>query len=257
MLQYMRNIKNFGGLLSHGIPDFRLPRNIINDTIGKIIDIGVKVELGKEIGKDISLDELKQKYDAVLLTFGANVSSKMHIEGEDKAGVFGANELLEYENFPDFYGKNVVVVGGGNTAIDVARTVNKKEAKNVYVLYRRGRAQMPAEDKEIDEAISEGIVFLYQINPIKILGEDKVCGVEALKTKLIETPGERPRPVNIEGSNCEVDADYVIMALGSKPNKDTIEMLGLETNDWGYIKVDDNYETSQKGVFSAGDLMRK
>lgn len=187
MLQYMKRIKNFGGLLSHGIPDFRLPRNIINDTIKKIIDIGIKVELGKELGKDININELKQKYNAILLTFGANVSSKMNIEGEEKEGVYGANELLESGNFPDIYGKDIIVVGGGNTAIDIARTVNRKDAKNVYVLYRRGREQMPAEDEEIDNAISEGIVFLYQINPIKILGDGKVCGVEALKTKLVET----------------------------------------------------------------------
>lgn len=209
---YMRNMTIFGGLLMHGIPDFRLPRDIIDQTIKKVLDLGVKVSLGKELGKDFSLGELKNKYDAVLLCFGSNISSKMGIPGEELSGVYGGNELLEYENYPDFSGKTIAVIGGGNTAMDTSRTVNRKGAKKVVVIYRRARKQMPAEDVEIEAAMEEGIEFLFQNNIVKIMGKDKVEAVECIKTELVKVDGDRERPVNIEGSNYVMDMDYVIMA---------------------------------------------
>lgn len=196
----------------HGIPDFRLPRDIIDQTIKKVLDLGVKVSLGKELGKDFSLGELKNKYDAVLLCFGSNISSKMGIPGEELSGVYGGNELLEYENYPDFSGKTIAVIGGGNTAMDTSRTVNRKGAKKVVVIYRRARKQMPAEDVEIEAAMEEGIEFLFQNNIVKIMGKDKVEAVECIKTELVKVDGDRERPVNIEGSNYVMDMDYVIMA---------------------------------------------
>lgn len=174
-----------------------------------------------------------------------------------KRGVYGANELLEYGGFPDFSGKTVAISGGGNTAMDVARTVKRKNPKKVLVIYRRAREQMPAEVAEVQAAIEEGIDFLFQNNIVKVLGEDKVQGVECIKTELVKVEGDRERPVNIEGSNYEIPLDYVIMAVGSKPNSEVLGKLGLELNDWGYIKVDDNFETSEKKVFAAGDLIRK
>jgi len=253
----MKNIKTFGGLLTHGIPDFRLPRDVIKETIQKILDLGVEVKTGVEIGKDIGIKELKEKYHAVLLCFGANISSKMHIEGEDLEGVYGANELLEYEKYPNFQEKVVAVIGGGNTAMDAARTIKRKGAKKVTIIYRRGREEMPAENEEIEAAIKEGIEVQYQTNIIRIIGKDKVEKVETIKTELIEVEGERPRPVNIEGSNKTIDMDYVIMAVGAKTDKSIIEKLGLEINERGYIKVDENGETSEKNVFASGDLIRE
>lgn len=223
MFVYMKSIISFGGLLVHGIPDFRLPRDVVNKTIQNVLDLGVKVYLNKELGKDFSLQELKSKYAAILLCFGGNISSKMGITGEALLGVYGGNELLEYENYPDFTGKTVAVIGGGNTAMDVARTVNKKNAKKVSVIYRRARKQMPAEEEEVEAAIEEGIEFLFQNNIVKIIGENRVEAVECIKTELVKVEGDREKPVNIDGSNYVLDVDFVIMALGSKPDNMLLE----------------------------------
>ncbi len=247
--------EKLGGLLVHGIPDFRLPRRTIKETIQKVLNLGVNVVLGKELGKNLSLDELEKEYDAVLLSFGANISTKMNIIGEELDGVYGGNELLENGNYPDFTGKTVAVIGGGNTAMDVARTINRKNAKKVYVIYRRGRAQMPAEDEEVEDAINEGVEFLFQNNIVRILGNRKVEKVECIKTELVKVEGDREKPVNIEGSNYFMDLDYVIMALGSKTQDDILDKIKLEKTDRGYIKVDDMQMTSRKKVFAAGDLI--
>lgn len=243
-----------GGLLMHGIPDFRLPKDTAQSVIQKVLDLGVKVELKKELGKDITLEELEKEYDGVLLTIGANISAKMGIDGEDTKGVYGGNELLEYKKFPDFKGKTAIVVGGGNTAIDAARTIKKQGAKKVTVVYRRGRAEMPAEKVEVEEGIEEGIEFLFQTNIVKINGKEKVESAECIKTELVEVEGKRPKPVNIEGSNFVIDTDFVIMALGSKPEENVMQNLGLELDDWGYIKVDENQKTSRNKVYAAGDI---
>lgn len=239
----------------HGIPDFRLPKDTVEDAIHKILDLGIEVILGKELGKDISLRELQEEYDAILLSFGANISSKMHIEGEEMDGVYGGNELLEYGNYPDFRNKKVAVIGGGNTAMDAARAIKRMNAKDVFVIYRRAREQMPAEDLEVQAAMDEGISFLFQNNIVKVLGKEKVEGVECIKTELIKVQGDRDKPVDIEGSNYNLDLDFVIMALGAKPNKKVLESLNLELNDWGYIKVNDNYVTSMENIFACGDLI--
>ena len=244
-----------GGLLVHGIPEFRLPRNTIQEAIQKVLDLGVKVELNKEIGKNLELDELEKEYDAILLAFGANISSKMDIEGEELNRVYGGNELLENENYPDFAGKNVAVIGGGNTAMDTARTINRKNAGKVTVIYRRARAQMPAEDEEVEAAISEGVEFLFQNNIVKILGKDKVESIECIKTDLVKVEGDRERPVNIEGSNYNLKMDYVVMALGAKPQSSIIDKMNIKKTDKGYIEVDENQKTSREKVFACGDLI--
>lgn len=146
------------------------------------------------------------------------------------------------------------MIGGGNTAMDTARTINKMGASKVTVIYRRAREQMPAEDIEVDEAIAEGVEFLFQNNIVKILGEDSVKAVECIKTELVKVEGDREKPVNIEGSNYIFDVDYVVMALGSKPSEKVLDELGLDLNEWGYIKTDENCETSMKNVFAAGDI---
>ncbi len=243
-----------GGLLVHGIPEFRLSKEIVKETVNSILELGIKVEYNRELGKDITLKELREKYDAIFLSIGANVSSKMGVEGEDLNGVFGGNELLEYNLHLNYKGKKVAIIGGGNVAMDCARTIKRLGAKDVKVIYRRAREQMPAEDKEVQDAIQEGVEFLFQNNIVKIIGKDKVEKVELIKTELVQKDEDtRLVPVNISNSNYILDFDYVVMALGSKAEKFVSE-LGLDLNKWGNIKVDDNYETSMPNVFAGGDI---
>lgn len=242
-----------GGLLRYGIPEFRLEKEILDKWLEKyILNKNVTVFTNVELGKDILLEKLKPKYDAIILAFGANVSSKMNIPGEDKSFVLGGNELLEYRKMPEFKNKKVVVIGGGNVAMDTSRTIKKIGAKEVKVVYRRAEEQMPAERKEIEEAKKEGIQFLFQTNMIKVL-ENKI---ECVKTELIKKEGEtREYPVNIDNSNFFIDVDYVVLAVGSTPDKNAINSLNLETNKWGYIKVDENYKTSDERIYAVGDLI--
>lgn len=243
-----------GGILSHGIPKFRLEKSILSKTINVILSMGVKAKYNMELGKNLYLDNLQKEYDAIFIGIGANVSSKMNIEGENLIGVFGGNELLENNNHPSYLNKKVAVIGGGNVAMDTARTVKKLGAKNVYVIYRRAEEQMPAEEKEIKDAKEEGIEFLFQNNIIKICGKDKVEKIECIKTKLVQKEGEnRLSPVNIEGSNYYMDIDYVIMAVGSKPEEKTINQF--EKNKWGYINIDENMKTSIDKVYAGGDIV--
>ena len=245
-----------GGILRHGIPEFRLPKDVLDKNIEKILSLGIDVNYNQELGKDIKLDELKNNYDAIFIAIGANISWKMGIPGEELEGVYGGNELLEKNNHPDYTGKTVIVSGGGNVAMDCARTVKRLGAKSVKVIYRRAEEQMPAERKEIEDAKSEGIEFLFQNNILKIYGNNKVNGVECIKTELVKKEGEtRLSPVNIEGSNYNVEADYVIMAIGSTVEKNIVDNLNLDLNAKGYIQIDENYETSQKNIFAGGDLV--
>lgn len=245
-----------GGITRYGIPDFRLSREIIDKNIEKILNLGIKAECNKSFGKDYNLEDLEKEYDAIYLSFGANVSSKMNIPGENLQGIYGGNELLETNMHPDYTGKNVAVSGGGNVAMDTARTIKRLGAKNVYVIYRRAKEQMPAEELEIEEAEKEGIEFLFKTNIIKILGNEKVEKLECIKTELVQKEGEkRPVPVNIENSNYLLDMDYVVMAVGSKPNEEIVSKTKLEVTQYGNIKVDENYMTSKKGIFAGGDLI--
>ena len=243
-----------GGLLVHGIPEFRLPKDIVKNTIQKIIDLGLDVKYNFELGKNLSLNELEKNFDAIFLAYGANVTTKMGVEGEELKGVYGGNQLLEYKNHPDYRGKKVAVIGGGNVAMDCARTIIRLGAENVKIIYRRAEEQMPAETKEIQEAKNEGIEFLFQNNIVKIIGKDKVEKLELIKTKLVQKDGEtRKVPINIENSNYIIDMDYVVMALGSMPESFTID-LGLVLNKYGYIYIDENYQTSNKKIFAGGDI---
>ena len=163
-----------GGILSHGIPKFRLEKSILSKTINVILSMDVKAKYNMELGKNLYLDNLQKEYDSIFIGIGANVSSKMDIEGENLIGVFGGNELLENNNHPNYLNKKVAVIGGGNVAMDTARTVKKLGANKVYVIYRRAEEQMPAEDKEIKEAKEEGIEFILKNNIIKICNKDKI-----------------------------------------------------------------------------------
>ena len=242
-----------GGILVHGIPEFRLPKQTVKDTISKILDLGIKVELNKELGKNLNIEDLSGKYDAVFVGIGANIPSKMNIPGEDLEGVYGGNTLLETGKHPSYEGKTVAVIGGGNVAMDSARTIKRLGAKQVYVIYRRAEEQMPAERKEIESAKEEGIEFLFQNNIVKVLGNTHVEKIECIRTQLVKKEGEdRLSPVNIEGSNYIMDMDYVVMATGSKPEEKVIE--NFEKNKWGYIAVNEKMQTSIKNVYAGGDI---
>lgn len=242
-----------GGILTHGIPEFRLNKEIVQNTIEKIKQIGVNIVTNTELGKDIKLEELRKSYDVIIIAIGANISCKMGIPGENLEGVYGGNELLEKNNHPSYKGKKVAVIGGGNVVMDSARTIKKLGADKVYVIYRRSEEQMPAEKKEIQAAKNDGIEFLFQNNITQILGNSKVEKIECIKTKLIQKEGEtRLSPVNIENSNYLIDIDYVVMATGSMPEQDKI--AEFEHNKWGYIYVNEKMETSIKNIYAAGDI---
>ena len=244
-----------GGLLYYGIPDFRLDKTLLRKVIDKILELGINVKLNQSIGKDFSLEDLEKEYDAVFLGFGANLSSKMNIPGEDLNGVIGGNELLESNNHPDYTGKTVVVSGGGNVAMDVSRTIKKASAKKVYVIYRRSEKEAPAEANEIKEAKEEGIEFLFQNNILGIYGDKKVEKIEVIKTELVKKEGDdRLSPVNIEGSNYYLSCDYVVMAIGSHPEESIVNSLGLELDKRGRILIDKDGHTSKEKVFAGGDL---
>ena len=245
-----------GGILRHGIPEFRLPKEVLDKAIDKIIKLGITVKLNKELGKSLNLTDLQKEYDAIFIAIGANISWKMGIIGQNLNGVYGGNELLETSNHPDYLGKTVIISGGGNVAMDCARTIKRLGAKSVKVVYRRAEEQMPAEQKEIEDAKNENIEFLFQNNILKILGDKKVIGIECIKTELVKKEGDsRLSPVNIEGSNYIIDADYVVMAIGSTVEKNIIDSLDLETDKNGYIKVDENLKTSKENIFAGGDLI--
>lgn len=244
-----------GGILQHGIPEFRLNKSLLKEAIQKILDLGIETKLNQELGKDFTIQELEEKYDAIFLGIGANISSKMRIEGEDLQGVYGGNELLENKNNPDYTNKKVIVSGGGNVAMDVSRTIKKLGAERVIIIYRRSEKEMPAERKEIEEAREEGIEFLFQNNILKILGNEKVEKIECIKTELVQKEGEtRLSPVNIEGSNYYIDADYVVMAVGSNTEENVVNNLEIELDNRGKIKIDDKGRTSKEKVFSGGDV---
>ena len=243
-----------GGLLVHGIPEFRLPKEIVKQTVQKVVDLGLEVKYNQELEKDFTLHELVEEYDAIFLAFGANITTKMGVEGETLDGVYGGNQLLEHQSHPDYTNKKVAIIGGGNVAMDCARTIKRLGAQEVKVIYRRAEEQMPAETKEIQEAKEEGIEFLFQNNIVKISGKEKVEQVELIKTELVQKEGEtRKVPVNIENSNYIIDIDYIIMALGSEP-EGFVKKLGLKLNKWGRIQIDEKNRTSNSKVFAGGDI---
>lgn len=239
-----------GGLLYHGIPAFRLSKDLVKKAIDKILDLGIEVHTNMALGKDFSLDEVKDKYDAIFLGIGANVSKTMGILGENLTGVYGGNELLEKAIHPDYIDKKVFVVGGGNVAMDVARTVKRLGAKEVTILYRRDKEDMPAEKVEIKETVLDDVKFLYKTKLIRILGQYKVQKIECINTKL----NDEEKYVDIDDSNFILDADYVVMAIGSKADDVVLRTLGLERLESGYLSTNDNDQTSDEKIFAAGDL---
>lgn len=248
--------KDLGGILKRGIPEFRLSNEIVEKTIEQILALGINVQCEKELGRNLELANLEKEYDAIYLSIGANIPRKMAIEGEELEGVYGGNSLLENQNHPDYTNKKVAIIGGGNVAMDCARTIKRMGAEQVVIIYRRSEAEMPAESKEISDAKKEGVEFLFLNNIVKILGTNKVEKIECIKTELVQKEGEtRKSPVNIENSNYILNMDYVVMAVGGEVDKDLIEKCNISTTTKKYVQVNENNKTSDEKVFAGGDVV--
>ncbi len=244
-----------GGMMRYGIPDYRLPQDVLDAEIDYLLKHGIKVEYNTALGKDITLNQLKEKHDAVLLAMGCWSSTPMRVPGEDLPGVWKGIEFLYKVNTgqrPQI-GEKVAIIGGGNTAMDAARCAKRLGAKEVMVVYRRTEAEMPAEEIEVKEAKEEGIKFIFLVAPVKIEGKDKVEKIICQRMKLGEPDSSgRRRPIPIEGSEFEIEVDTVIAAIGQRIKLDGIPQ---EITDGKWMKVDDNYATPIEGVFVAGDQL--
>lgn len=261
-----------GGVLVYGIPEFRLPKAIVQKEIDGLKALGVKVETNMVIGKVLSIDELMEEYgfEAVFIGSGAGLPRFMNIPGENLKGVYSANEFLtrvnlmksykDDSNTPIMKAKKVAVVGGGNVAMDAARSALRLGAEEVYIVYRRSEEELPARREEVEHAMEEGIIFKTLTNPVEILPNDNkfVGAIRCLEMELGE-PDEsgRRRPIEKAGSEFDIPVDCVIMSIGTSPNpliKSTTK--GLETQKWGGIIVaEDTGLTSREGVYAGGDAV--
>lgn len=261
-----------GGVLMYGIPEFRLPKEIVQKEINELKKMGVTIQTNMVVGKVVSVDELLEEgYRAVFIGSGAGLPSFMKMEGENLNGVYSANEFLTRINLMKAYrfpetdtpihiGKKVAIIGGGNVAMDAARSAKRLGAEEVSVIYRRSEEEMPARREEVHHAKEEGIQFKMLTNPIRILGDENgwVTGMECVKMELGEADASgRRRPVAIKGSEEVLPMDTVVVAIGQTPNpliKATTP--GLETQSWGGIVVkDDAGQTSKEGVYAGGDVV--
>jgi len=237
-----------GGLLQHGIPDFRLDKDIVKKLINNIINLGIDVRYNSKLGTNIILSNICKEYDAVFIAIGANCGNIPSIIGYDLTNVFSANELLEYNHHPDYTNKTVSIVGGGNVALDIARTVIRKKAKSVRILYRRALEQMPAEKKELKLALDEGIEIMYLTNIIN----NSLDKITCIKTYV---DSETKLAKNLENTNFTLDNDILIFATGSKSDKKVLDNCNFILNEKNYIKVNQDYQTSIEKVFAGGDLI--
>lgn len=257
-----------GGVLVYGIPEFRLPKALVKKEIDKVLALGVDIETNVVVGKTIFIEELLFEYDAVFIGTGAGVPMLLKVKGENLNGVYSANEYLTRINLMKAYkkdaitpvkrGKNVVVVGAGNVAMDSARTALRMGA-NVKLVYRRGREEMPARKEEINHAEEEGVEFLLLANPVEIIGDEQgnVKAVKCIEMQLGEPDASgRRSPIPVEGSEFTVDCDEVIVALGTTPNPIIKRsMPSLETTKKGTIVADENGLTNIPRLYAGGDAM--
>ena len=250
-----------GGMLAVGIPDYRLPRDILAAEVDNLTGMGVELKTGVTFGKDVTFDSLKEQgYKSFFLGLGLHKSTSLRVQGEDLEGVVPGTDMLRKASLdePVELGRKVVVVGGGNVAIDCARTAWRLGAEEVTVLYRRTRAEMPAWDIEVEEAELEGVNFHFLAAPTRLIGEDgKLTALEYIQMELGEPDASgRRRPVPVEGSETILEVDNVIPAIGQAPDFANLKEIGLKTNKWGMIAADeDTMATSMEGVFTGGDCM--
>ena len=259
-----------GGVLVYGIPEFRLPKKIVQREIENLQAMGVKVETNVVVGRTIEIDELfAMGYEAIFIGSGAGLPNFMNIPGENLKGVYSANEFLTRVNLMKAYlpgsdtpikdSKNVAIVGGGNVAMDAARSAKRLGAENVYIVYRRGMEELPARKEEVEHAEEEGIIFKTLTNPVAIIGDEHkmVTGMKCVEMELGEPDASgRRRPIVKPDSEFVLDVDCVIMSIGTSPNpliRNTTK--GLETNKWGCFIADENGLTSREGVYAGGDAV--
>ena len=277
---YEKN-KKLGGILQYGIPSFRLDKKIVDESIKKILDLGIEAKTEKELGKDFTIEQLAKEYNAVFVSIGASKPKKI-LEGENiLSGNLLLDKIQKNEEVPNFKDKKIIVYGGGNVAIDVSRTL-KRLGADVCIVYRRNVEQMPAEFNEIREAQNEGIKIIEKTNIIEFKDGKANC----IKTKLaeiVEENGNGNEPINtineniknnieillqqknmkrnktrvenIEGSNFEIEANYIILATGSQADQELLNKQGIETDKKGFIKIDDYNRTSLKNVYAGGDVV--
>ncbi|PIP35770.1 MAG: glutamate synthase (NADPH), homotetrameric [Desulfobacterales bacterium CG07_land_8_20_14_0_80_52_14] len=261
-----------GGVLVYGIPEFRLPKEIVAQEIHFLERLGVKVECNAVVGRTITLDEIfEQGYDAIYIGVGAGLPKFLNVPGENLVGILSANEYLTRANlmkaylFPEVdtpipHGKNVIVLGGGNVAMDSARTAMRLGADSVRIVYRRSKAELPARAAEVHHAEEEGIQFFFLTNPTRFMGNEKgrLVGMECLKMELGEPDASgRRRPIPIKGSEFKMECDLVVVAVGSGANPLlTSSTPDMTLNKWGYIQADpQNGKTTKKRVWAGGDIV--
>jgi glutamate synthase (NADPH/NADH) small chain len=260
-----------GGVLVYGIPEFRLPKEIVEDEIETLKMLGVKVEYNKIIGKTLTIDDLRDMgFKAFFIGVGAGLPSIRKLPGINLNGVLTANEFLTRANlmkaykFPEYdtpikIGKVITVIGGGNTALDSARVALRLGAEKVLIVYRRTEAEMPCRKEEYHHAVEEGIEFQFLSNPVRFLGDNEgdINKIEVLKMKLGEPDASgRPRPIPIENSEYLIKCDTVIIAIGTNANPILTKSIPeLKTNNWGYIEADEYGKTNMEDIFAGGDIV--
>ena len=244
--------EKIGGLLTYGIPGFRLPRNITENLTNRVKSLGIEIKTNIEFGKDVTLDELKKEYKAVFLGIGADIPSTYKLTDKECKNIYKSNYILkEYnakrivENLGD-----VIVIGGGNVATDSARAAIRMGARSSTIVYRRDENKMPARKVELEEAIKDGVKVIYNT---RIISVDIDSG-EIKSVNCIKTDSSTEKVIDIENSELNLKADSIIFAIGLKPDKKLIEKEGIELNEKGLIIVDENYMTNIEGVFAGGDV---
>lgn len=255
------SFKEAGGILLYGIPEFRLPKEIVTKLINEITNLGIEIRTNTTVGKDIQLEDIQKEYEAIYISIGTGISKFMGIKNEDLSGVYGANDFLLKANIykesfiEEIRGKKVAVIGGGNVAMDVSRSAIRLQALKTSIIYRRSMQEMPANKDELNQTLDEGVNIEYLTNPVEIIGNDKVTGIKCIKMKLGE-PDEsgRRRPIEIQGSEFIVDADIIVMALSSTCdqliNNNTSK---LAINKYGCFEVDEDGKTNIEGIYAGGD----
>jgi glutamate synthase (NADPH/NADH) small chain len=259
-----------GGVLIYGIPEFRLPKDIVQAEVDRLVDEGVKIEVDAIIGRTYTIPELRETYDALFLAVGAGLPVFMDVPGENFKGVYSANEYLTRVNLmgawnadsatPVLHGQRVVVVGGGNVAMDAVRTARRLGAAEATIVYRRSADELPARAEEVHHAKDEGVRFEYLTAPTEVLADENrwVTGIRCVKMELGEPDASgRRRPIRIPDSDFTIDCDLVVVAIGTRANPLlTGSAPELTVNEYGYLRTDEHGMTSMPGVFAGGDIVR-
>ena len=251
-----------GGMLRVGIPPYRLARDVVKQAIDEVRRLGVRIVTQTPIGKELILESLRKDYDAVYIAAGAHKAEKLGIPGEDLQGVIHGVTFMRMINLEENpkVGQRVAVVGGGNTAMDTARSSFRLGAKEVFILYRRTREEMPVDPNELEQVEEEGIKIHYLTSPIRVLSEDgiKVSGVRCIRNRLGDPDQDgRRRPIPIDGSEFDIDVDLLIPAVSQSPDISFLpEEIGLEISKWDRLAVNpETFETNVRGIFAGGDFV--